>query len=349
MSRLKTLIILLALAVLSTAVSCQRKELLEPHDHNNLVIKASFDSLALTQLLSHKSDYTNPGEPKTTSYILYEKTTGKVAYRGSFKGLQSGMYVQEGLYDLLLYTTDFNELDANFFIGMDNPQTAETHTRQVPLESAPVKEAAEAAAEDGDEPADKATPSDVTEVWMVDPDPTFGVLVEDVAVFKNQENKLVEAEFVQKSFKYYLTIECLGLQNIHTAKMNLSGLYTTAFLANEEHRMSEAGTQTIEMDITLTKPTSPEEVGKGHLYGEFWSFGPHLREDIVNSITLYFKNGSEITIALDEEYTSQSQIKSLTKGGEIIFKKVVEIKGPAEGFQPGVGDWNDPTDVEIIF
>ena len=347
MSRIKTQIIILALAVLA-AVGCQRKELLDPHDHNNLVIKANFDSLALAQLLSHKSDYSNPGEPRTTSYILYEKTTGKIAYRGSFKGLQSGMYVQEGLYDLLLYTTDFNELDANFFIGMDNPQTAETHTRQVPLESAPVKEAEEAAAQDGEEPADKATPSDVTEVWMVEPDPTFGVLVEDVAVFKNQENKLVEAEFVQKSFKYYLTIECLGLQSIHTAKMNLSGLYTTAFLANEEHRMSEAGSQTVDLQIFRTKPTSDEELGKGQLYGEFWSFGPHQRDDIIHSITLYFKNGSEITIALDEEYTSQTQIKSLSKGGEIIFKKILEIKGPEGGFNTGVGDWNDPTDVEII-
>ena len=118
MSRLKTLLFALTLVLLASA-SCQRKELLDPHDHNNLVIKASFDSLALSQLLSHKSDYTNPGEPKTTSYILYEKTTGKIAYKGSFKGLQSGMYVDEGLYDLLLYTTDFNELDANFFIGMD--------------------------------------------------------------------------------------------------------------------------------------------------------------------------------------------------------------------------------------
>ena len=63
---------------------------------------------------------------------------------------------------------------------------------------------------------------------------------------------------------------------------------------------------------------------------------------------LYFKNGSEITIALDDEYTSQSQIKSLTRGGEILLKKVVEVKGPAGGFQPSVGDWNDPTDVEII-
>ncbi len=348
MSRLKTQIIILVLAVLA-AVGCQRKELLDPHDHNNLVIKANFDSLALAQLLSHKSDYSNPGEPKTTSYILYEKTTGKIAYRGYFKGLQSGMYVDEGLYDLLLYTTDFNELDANFFIGMDRPETAETHTRQVPLESAPVKEAAEeAVAEDG-EPVNKVTPSDVTEVWMVDPDPTFGVLVEDVAVFKDQENKLVEAEFVQKSFKYYLTIECLGLQSIHTAKMNLSGLYTTAFLANEEHRMSEVGSQTVDLQIFRTKPTSDEELGKGQLYGEFWSFGPNQRDDIIHSITLYFKNGSELTIALDEEYTSQSQIKSLTRGGEIIFKKVLEIKGPQGGFQPGVGDWDDPTDVEIEF
>ena len=349
MSRLKTLLFALTLVLLASA-SCQRKELLDPHDHNNLVIKASFDSLALSQLLSHKSDYSNPGEPRTTSYILYEKTTGKIAYKGSFKGLQSGMYVEEGLYDLLLYTTDFNELDANFFIGMGDPQTAETHTRQVPLESAPVKEATEeAAAEDGEEPVDKATPSDVTEVWMVEPDPTFGVLVENVAVFKDQENKLVEAEFVQKSFKYYLTIECLGLQSIHTAKMNLSGLYTTAFLANEEHRMSEAGSQTVDLQIYRTKPTSDEELGKGQIYGEFWSFGPNQRDDIIHSITLYFKNGSEITIALDEEYTSQTQIKSLTRGGEIIFKKVLEIKGPQGGFQPGVGDWDDPTDVEIEF
>ena len=349
MSRLKTLLFALTLVLLASA-SCQRKELLDPNDHNNLVIKASFDSLALSQLLSHKSDYSNPGEPRTTSYILYEKTTGKIAYKGSFKGLQSGMYVEEGLYDLLLYTTDFNELDANFFIGMGDPQTAETHTRQVPLESAPVKEATEeAAAEDGEEPVDKATPSDVTEVWMVEPDPTFGVLVENVAVFKDQENKLVEAEFVQKSFKYYLTIECLGLQSIHTAKMNLSGLYTTAFLANEEHRMSEAGSQTVDLQIYRTKPTSDEELGKGQIYGEFWSFGPNQRDDIIHSITLYFKNGSEITIALDEEYTSQTQIKSLTRGGEIIFKKVLEIKGPQGGFQPGVGDWDDPTDVEIEF
>ena len=346
MSRIKTQIIILVLAVLA-AVGCQRKELLEPHDHNNLVIKANFDSLALAQLLSHKSDYTNPGEPKTTSYILYEKTTGKVAYQGFFNGLQGGMYVQEGLYDLLVYTTDFNEYDANFFIRMDRPETAETHTRQVPLESAPVKEAAEAAVEDGEEPADKATPSDVTEVWMVEPDPTFGVLVEDVAVFKNQEDKIVEAEFVQKSFKYYLTIQCVGLQNIHTAKMNLSGMYTSAFLANDNHRMDESGSQTIDLKISHTKPSNSEEIGKGELYGEFWSFGPNQREDIVHSITLYFVNGSEITMYLNDEYTSQSQIKSLTRGGEILFKKIVEIKGPPSGFNPNVGNWDNPTDVEI--
>jgi hypothetical protein len=174
------------------------------------------------------------------------------------------------------------------------------------------------------------------------------VLVEDVAVFKDQEDRLVEVELVQKSFKYYLTIECTGLQNIHTAKMNLSGMYTTAFLGNEAHRMNESGTQSIELQINRTKPTSSEEYGKGELYGEFWSFGPNQRDDIVHSIVLYFINGDMITLRLDEEYTSQTQIKSLTRGGEIIFKKIVEIKGPPSGFQPGVGDWDNPTDVEII-
>ena len=341
MSRIKTLLFAVTLVFLA-GVSCQRKELLEPHDHNNLIIKASFDSLGLSQLLSHKSSYSNPGEPKTTSYILYEKTTGKVAYRGSFHGLQGGIYAQEGLYDLLIYTTDFNEYDANFFIGMDSPLTAETHTRQSPLDRP-------SAADESDEtPADKSPSPDITEVWMVEPDPTFSRLVEDVAVFQNQEDRLVEVEFEQRSFKYYLTIQCTGLQNIHTAKMNLSGMYTSVYLTNDNHRMNEAGIQTIDLRILRTKPESEEDLGKGELYGEFWSFGPHQREDIVNSITLYFVNGETTTIKLDEEYTSQEQIKSLTRGGEIIFKKIVEVKGPPSGFQPDVEDWGDDQNVDLI-
>lgn len=330
MSRIKTLMnlgLVLVIALLASA-GCQRKELLEPHNHHNLYIKASFDSLGLAQLLSSKSDgYTTPGEPKTTKYILYEKNTQKIAYSGKFDGREGGLYVQEGMYDLLVYTTDFNELDANFFRGMNKKETAETHTRQSPLEEGPR--------------------SDVTEMYMVEPDPTFSVLKEEIVVFQGHEDQIVEVEFVQKSFKYYLTIEATGLQNIHTAKMNLSGMYTSAFLTNDDHRMNEAGTQTLEMDIIMSKPTSAEELGKGHLYGEFWSFGPNQREDIVHSITLYFINGDVIKMNLDEEYTSQTQIKSLTKGGEIIFKKAIEIKGPPGGFQPGVGDWNQ-TDVDLI-
>ena len=339
MSRLKTLLFALTLVLLSSA-SCQRKELLDPHDHNNLVIKASFDSLGLAQLLSHKSDYSNPGEPKTTSYALYEKNTGKLAYRGSFNGLQGAMYVQEGLYDLLVYTTDFNEYDANFFIGMDRPETAETHTRQAPINENPPAESSE-----DEEPADKAPHPDIKEVWMVEPDPTFGVLVEDVAVFKDLENKVVDVEFVQKSFKYYLTIRCTGLQNIHSAQMNISGMYTTAFLSNEDHRMNEAGTQTLDLQINRTKPTNPEDLGKGELYGEFWSFGPNQNDEIINTITLHFVNGDVISKRLKD---LTSQIKTLTRGGEIIVEEVVEIKGPPSGFQPGTEDWGDNTDIDII-
>ena len=339
MSRIKTLLFALTLVLLSSA-SCQRKELLDPHDHNNLVIKASFDSLALSQLLSHKSDYSNPGEPRTTSYVLYEKTTGLPVYRGSFSGLQGAMYVQEGLYDLLVYTTDFNEYDANFFIGMDRPETAETHTRQAPINENPPAESSE-----DEEPADKAPHPDIKEVWMVEPDPTFGVLVEDVAVFKDLENKVVDVEFVQKSFKYYLTIRCTGLQNIHSAQMNISGMYTTAFLSNEDHRMNEAGTQTLDLQINRTKPANPEDLGKGELYGEFWSFGPNQNDEIINTITLHFVNGDVISKRLKD---LTCQIKTLTRGGEIIVEEIVEIKGPPSGFQPGVEDWGDNTDIDII-
>lgn len=322
MNRLMALLITFTLFA---SVSCQRKDLLDPHEHRNLTIRAHIDDYALDQLLSQKSNgYSKPGEPRTTSYILYEKNSQKVAYSGSFDGLEGGMYVQEGIYDLLVYTTDFNEYDANFFRGMNKKETAETHTRQTPI--------------------DEASPrNDVQEVYMVEPDPTFSVLKEEIVVFQGQENEVVEVEFVQKSFKYYLTIKAKGLQNIHTAKMNISGMYTQAYLTNEEHRMNEAGIQTVDMEITRYDPK--DVLGEGEIYGEFWSFGPNAREDISNSITLYFINGDVITMKLQD---LSPQIKTLTRGGEIIVTEKLEIKGPASGFQPGVGDWDKPTDVEII-
>lgn len=314
---------ILLLMVLLVSASCQRKTLLEPHEHKNLIIKTHFDSLGRAQLLTNKSKYSPLSIPATTQYVLYDKFAGKVAYTGSFNGMEGGMYVEEGLYDLLVYTTDFNEYDANFFRGMDNPLTAETYTRQT-------------SKNDND--------SGVTEMNMVEPDPTFSVLQEDVVVLHGYEDNVVEVQLVQKSFKYYLTIRALGLHNIHTAKMNISGMYTTAYLAHEDHRMNEAGTQTVEMDIHYD--TNPDEsIDNGYLYGEFWSFGPNQREDIVNSIILYFVNGDVIRRELDD---LTAQIKTLDKGGEIVVTQVLEIKGPAGGFEPGVGDWNDPTDVEII-
>ena len=65
----------------------------------------------------------------------------------------------------------------------------------------------------------------------------------------------------------------------------------------------------------------------------------------MNSITLYFVNGDVIVMKLKD---LTSQIKTLTRGGEIIVEEQLEIKGPSGGFQPGVGDWDNPTDVEII-
>lgn len=313
--------ILMAVALFVSA-ACQRKDLMDPHDHYNLIINASFDEEAQSQLQSLKSGYAKNGEPRSTSYVLYEKNTQKVAYKGKFKGLSGGLYVQEGMYDLLVYTTDFNEYDANFFRGLDDMNTAETYTRQSAIE----------------EPLPR---TDVTEVYMVEPDPTFSVLQEEIIVLSGYENQEVDVQFVQKSFKYYLTIKVKGLQNIHTATMHISGMYTTAFLTHEDHRMNEAGTQTVDMDII--RYDLDDQTGEGEIYGEFWSFGPNQRENISNSITLYFINGDVITIKLKD---LSPQIKTLTRGGEIIVEEKLEIKGPPGGFQPSVGDWND-TNVDL--
>ena len=321
MNRLMALLITFTLFA---SVSCQRKDLLDPHDHYNLIINASFDEHAAEQLRSLKSTYSKGVEPGSTSYILYEKNSQKVAYKGRFDGLRGGLYVQEGVYDLLVYTSDFNpEVDANHYRGLESKQTAETYTRQSAI--------------------DEITPrTDVTEVYMVEPDPTFAVLKEDVIILNGYEDQLVNLDFVQKSFKYYLTIRAKGLQNIHSATMQISGMYTTAYLINEDHRRNEAGTQSLDLDIRREDPDDP--LGHGELYGEFWSFGPNLREDISNSITLYFVNGDVIVMKLKD---LTGQIKTLTKGGEIVVEEFLEIKGPAGGFQPGVGDWND-TNIDII-
>ena len=320
MNRLTAILMAVALFV---SAACQRKDLMEPHDHYNLIINAHFDEEAQSQLQSLKSGYAKNGEPRSTSYILYEKNTQKIAYRGSFEGLRGGMYVEEGMYDLLVYTTDFNEYDANFFRGLESPLTAETHTRQTPLSQGPR--------------------NDVTEMYMVEPDPTFSVLHEDLIVLAGYEDQELDVEFVQKSFKYFLTIKATGLHQIHTATMNISGMYTSAYLTTDEHRMNEAGVQTVDMDIR--RDPDDKVTGRGTVYGEFWAFGPNIREDIQNTITLYFINGDVITKQLND---LSGQIKTLVRGGEIIVEEILEIKGPAGGFQPGVGDWNDPTDVEII-
>lgn len=317
---------LLMAAALFVSAACQRKILLDPHNHYNVIINAHFDSLAQTQLKSLKSTYAKVGQPASTKYILYERSTQKVASSGSFKGLSGGLYVrEEGLYDLLVYTSDFHEYDANFFRGLDNWRGAETYTRQSAIKN------------------EASQRTDVTEVYMVEPDPTFAVVREEIAILGGNEEQEIDVEFVQKSFKYYLTIRAKGLHNIHTATMHISGMYTTAYLTNEEHRMDEAGTQTVDLEIRLTDFDDP--LGNGELYGEFWAFGPNQREDISNSITLHFINGDVIVMKLKD---LTSQIKTLTRGGEIIVEEYLEIKGPAGGFQPSVGDWDDPTDVEIL-
>ena len=321
MNRFMTL--LMALVLLASG-ACQRKELLDPHNHYNLIINASFDEHAISQLRSLKSTYSKGYEPGSTSYILYEKNSQKIAYKGRFDGLRGGVYVEEGIYDLLVYTSDFNpDVDANRYRGLENKQIAETYTRQSAI--------------------DEISPrTDVTEMYMVEPDPTFSLLHEDIVVLNGYENQLIDVELVQKSFKYYLTIKAKGLHNIHTAKMEISGMYTSAFLANEEHRTNEAGIQSLDLDINLYDLDDP--LGNGELYGEFWAFGPNQRESILNTITLYFINGDVIKMKLKD---LTGQIKELTKGGEIIVEEYLEIKGPAGGFKPSVGEWDDPTDVEI--
>lgn len=278
--------------------SCQRKDLLEPHTHYNTLIEV--------HLISNV-ELNKP--PQTVTYHIYEKN-GTYKTSGKINGSTDWMSLPTGIYDMLLYTSDFYDIDAVLYKGLNQKHTAEAYTRK----SSRTMQAHN----------------------MIEPDPVFSVVMHDIVIQDTEEMQTITANLHQRSYLYYLYIEVEGLKYVNSINMKIDGMHTSAFLADGSHRENEYGAQSLEM-----KMMGDEKM----IYGEFWAFGPHQNNDVKNTITLNFVNGKSTTIELED---ISEKIKLLTEGGEIIVDQKFEIKGQEGGFNPGVGDWDD-YEVDIIF
>lgn len=290
------------------ALSCERKDLLEPHSHMaEIELK-----LNLNLDVNVATDIVNLPDPETASYIFFSHD-GKTNIQGSVSGVSGKIQIPYGTYDVILYTSDFYPVDAVMYRGGNTLSSFEAYTRQSIRQKA------------------------ATSVYNItDPDPLFAEHLKGFVITPDKHNYTIELPLLQYSFFYYVTIEVEGLKYVHSVTLDVEGMYTSVFFKDSLHRENEEGVHSVDMQIK-------EKENK--IYGEFWAFGPHRNGDIKNTMTLRFINGKSTTIVLDD---LSDRVKALTRGGEIVVPQKFIITGGdgGDGFNPEVGDW-DKTEVEV--
>ena len=315
---------------LMALVSCSRKELLEPGHHHGSEVKIrineAVDREENPDVYFDSEYYGNLiGRSNSLTVIAYPKDLNGTYQVHRLDAISGSIWLLPGEYDLLIYTSDFNELDGIFYRGMDTLITAEAYTSQ-------------SKAKDTKETKDSETTakskSEVKSIFMETPDPLFSRLFMNFKVSKN-DTTLV-GNLHPQSYRYWFEVNVEGLEYISAAYLEIAGMYTTVFMADGSHREDEYGRQQI---LTTIHPT------ENKIKGEFFSFGPHQREDVDHSMLITFINGRTIRVNLDD---STPDIKKLTKGGEIKIEQkiVINVDDTGSGFIPDVEDWED-IEIEI--
>ena len=237
--------------------------------------------------------YPVSGGPSVTERISSD--TGKVS-------------ISHGRYSLLIYTSDFFELDAVFYRGMEHPETAEAYTRQ---------------SVDG-------------EISIVEePDPLFCSYTENFD--PDEQAERITVELVPRVYTYRFKIKVEGMQYLQSAAAKVTGFYTSVYLKDGHHREGESAV----IQVKLKKEVI--NANEGYIYGEFRSFGTDQNSDVNHHISIALNNGETKVVKLDDLTKS---IKALPHGGEIIIKQKIVIKdngdnGQGGYFDPGVVDWDD--------
>lgn len=285
---------------------CQRKELLQPGHHYGNIVNMSVS-------LAEQAGTEMNMDCRTFTVIAFPQNPSAPVETAQINGRTGSFYLVPAVYDLLIYTSDFFDLDANYYRGMDNMYTAEAYTRQVL----------------------KSKDQTKSEFVMENPDPLYALLYKDFEVLPVDGNE-IDVQLEQRSYKYWFTIEVQGLEYISSAYLEVYGMYTSAFLWNGANRDEEYGVQNVE--AVLLKD-------ENKVYGEFWSFGPHQSAEVKNTMVLNLVNGRHIRVELGD---ITDLVKPLTYGGEIEIKQkfVVNPGDSGSGFEPEVGEWED-VDVDI--
>lgn len=304
--------------ILLLAPGCQRKILLEPgHKHGEEVyisINVDVDVDTDVEVGEDANLYRDILKTaRSVTIVAYPLDENGHFGIHTISGLEGTIWLLPGRYDLLIYTSDFYELDGIHYRGIRDINTAEAYTSQV----------------------ERSKTKSGTKAYSIsDPDPLFVHIYEDFEV-KLGENKL-ESGLQPMSYKYWYEVEVDGLDYITSAYLEIDGMYTSVFMRDESHREDEYGSQRAESTI---------HKDENKIKGEFFSFGPHQDSAVKNSIILTFINGRTIRVQMDD---ISPEIKKLRKGGEIVIKQkiVINVDDTGSGFNPHVEDW-DEEEVEI--
>lgn len=314
---MKRWIFILASLVLLSA-GCVRKDLLEPGHHHGSEVFINIDID-----VDVDTDVETGDDPDLYMNILKTaRSVTIVAYpldeNGHYgihkiDGLEGTIWLLPGKYDLLLYTSDFHDLDGIFYRGIKDVNTAEAYTNQV---------------------KSSKTRAEVKSYDIDEPDPLFVHYYSGFEVTEG-DNRL-ESGLQPMSYKYWYEVDVDGLDYITSAWLEVDGMYTSVFLADGSHREDEYGTQRVESTI---------HKDENKIKGEFFSFGPHQDSDVKNSIIITFINGRTIRVKMDD---ISPEIKKLRKGGEIVIEQkiVINVDDTGSGFVPDVEEWEEE-EVEI--
>lgn len=306
---MKKLIYILS-ALLLVVTSCHRKSLLEPGHHHGeeVYVKIRVDVEADEYIdeeatLEYESILTGARSVNIVAYPLDD--TG---YYGIHKinGLSGTIWLMPGRYDLLIYTSDFHDIDGVYYRNIEKYGQAEAYTTQA-----------------------KVSRTKVKSYIIEQPDPLFAHLYENYQVVVG-ENKL-ESGLDPMSYRYWFEVDVDGLDYISSVYMEIDGMYTSVYMMDGSHNEDEYALQKIETQICKDE---------NKIKGEFFSFGPHQDDSVKNTMVLTFINGRTIRIELDD---ISPEIKKLKKGGKIPItqKIVINVGDEGSGFDPIVDEWDD--------
>lgn len=212
-----------------------------------------------------------------------------------------------GRYSVLIFSSDFYELDGVLYRGEKAIQTYEAYSRQY--------------TEGGN-------------LFVNEPDPLFCTYVEKFVI--DQSFELLPVKLAPLVFTYRFKILVEGIDILKGASATVSGMYTSAFLKDGSHRITEVASMRVPITKVVTKAT------EGYLQGEFRSFGSHQSRDVRHKITLALSNGTTKVVEFDD---LTNEIKSLPRGGEIVIKQKIVIKDDGGSgnneYNPEVNPWDD--------